>query len=118
MNLVRKLLGTSLALMTMLGAGAAGARGPHIHFGLAFGGPVFWSDYYAYPWPYAYGPAPYYPPVVGVPRQPTVYIERDSGAPSASVEHWWYYCAEAKTYYPYVKECRGGWQRVSPRPPS
>ncbi len=28
----------------------------------------------------------------------------------------WYYCAESKTYYPYVKECPGGWQRVTPQP--
>ncbi len=24
--------------------------------------------------------------------------------------------AESKTYYPYVKECPGGWQRVTPQP--
>lgn len=43
-----------------------------------------------------------------------VYVERSPPAePPAPV--WWYWCAEAKAYYPYVKECPGGWQRVPPQ---
>jgi hypothetical protein len=32
--------------------------------------------------------------------------------------HWWYFCPESRAYYPYVRECAGGWQRVAPQPPS
>src|SRR3989442_1552066 len=27
----------------------------------------------------------------------------------------WYYCNDAKAYYPYVRECRSGWLRVAPQ---
>jgi FKBP-type peptidyl-prolyl cis-trans isomerase FkpA len=27
----------------------------------------------------------------------------------------WYYCSDAKAYYPYVRECRSGWLRVAPQ---
>ena len=41
---------------------------------------------------------------------PQRYIEQSQPADS------WYYCADSKAYYPYVKDCPGGWQRVSPTP--
>jgi hypothetical protein len=52
-----------------------------------------------------------------VPSEPSVYVEqpRAQAAPEASA--YWYYCAGAGAYYPYVRECPGGWQRVAPRPP-
>jgi len=67
--------------------------------------------------PPVYGYVPpvygYVPPVYGAPGPP-VYVERDPpAAPAAPV--WWYWCAEANAYYPYVKECPGGWQRVPPQ---
>jgi hypothetical protein len=47
-----------------------------------------------------------------------VYVE---AAPAQVVqqpaEQYWYYCADSKTYYPYVQKCATPWQRVSPRPP-
>jgi hypothetical protein len=51
-----------------------------------------------------------------------VYIEQPAApAPAAPVAaapvNYWYYCAAAKGYYPYVKECPSGWQKVSPQPP-
>ena len=30
----------------------------------------------------------------------------------------WYYCADSNSYYPYVRDCPGGWQRVPAQPPS
>jgi hypothetical protein len=55
------------------------------------------------------GPAP----VAAAPAP--VFIERDPpAAPAAPV--WWYWCDEAKAYYPYVKECPGDWRRVPPQP--
>lgn len=88
-------------------------HGPRVVFGFNFGVP-----YYA---PYYYYPAPvYYPVPVVVQSAPQVYTERsDVAAPAApAAENSWYYCAASRGYYPYVKECPGGWQRVSPTPPS
>ena len=30
--------------------------------------------------------------------------------------NWWYWCESSKKYYPYVKECAGGFERVPPQP--
>jgi hypothetical protein len=55
---------------------------------------------------------------------PPVFIERDPPPPAPAVQqqqqpgHWWYFCPGSNAYYPYVRECPGGWQRVSPQPPS
>ncbi len=35
--------------------------------------------------------------------------------PQAEQESYWYYCADFKAYWPYVKECPGGWQKVVPQ---
>jgi hypothetical protein len=38
-----------------------------------------------------------------------------AGTPSQSAQaSSWYYCNDAKAYYPYVRECRSGWLRVAP----
>lgn len=103
-------------------ASAHGYRsGPRVTFGFAFGGPLYYGPRYYAPY---YSPYYYYPPypaVVGVPYSPpapTTYIERDA-VQSAPVRPagYWYYCADSQGYYPYVKECAGGWQQVSPQPP-
>lgn len=69
-------------------------------------------------------PRYYVAPVVVVPAAPPVYVEQaSSGEVQAPVPQAqapandWYYCAKPEGYYPYVKECPGGWQRVAPRPP-
>jgi len=93
--------------------------------GIGVGLPVYWGPRWYYPYPaYPYY-APYYypysyPPAYYPSSGPTTYIEQGGGqaAPQQQApEHWWYYCADAKAYYPYVRECPGGWQRVSPQPP-
>jgi len=81
-----------------------------VHFGVVIGAP-FYPWYY--PW---YPPYYYYPPVVAAPAPPPTYIEQAQPAPAQQSHGFWYYCAESKTYYPYVKECPGGWQRVTPQP--
>jgi hypothetical protein len=93
--------------------------GPRVGFGFYLGGPAaFWPGYY--PAPYYYPPY-YYPPVVTVPASPPVYVEQNveqsQSTPSGQPEGYWYYCAAAKAYYPYVQQCAGGWQPVSPQPP-
>jgi hypothetical protein len=80
-------------------------------------GPGYWGPSYGYVYPPYYGYGYGYTPPAYVAPDPPVYIERDPPAqPAAPV--WWYWCADAKAYYPYVKECPGGWQRVPPQPPA
>jgi hypothetical protein len=84
-----------------------------VHFGLYFGAPLYWPAYPYYPAPY------YYPPTVVVPQSPPVYVEQGQQSGQAPAEHgWWYFCRESNAYYPYVKHCPGGWERVDPQPPA
>jgi hypothetical protein len=65
---------------------------------------------YAYaPYPAAYGyQYPYsYPYTYAAPA--SVYATASAPAPS-----YWYYCASARTYYPYISTCPEGWMQVVP----
>jgi hypothetical protein len=100
--------------------GGSGWHGGHccgarVGFGVFVGAPFF--PYYAAPY---YYPPYYYPPAVAGPAYDPAYVEQGAvqAAPSQPQANWWYYCADAKSYYPYVRECPGGWVRVSPQPPS
>lgn len=118
----------AVLLLGAAGVGNAWAdRGHHrSHFGIMIG--PYWGPSYYSPFPYYYPPyspySPYYnPPVVIERPAPQVYIEQlpaPAAPPAAAVAppvNYWYYCAAANGYYPYVKECRGGWQKVLPQPP-
>lgn len=85
----------------------------HVRFGVTID--PFWGWPWYYP-PYYYPPV--YPPLDTVLSTPPVYVEQGS-VPDASAApgNYWYYCSDARSYYPYVKECPGGWQRVAPQPP-
>jgi hypothetical protein len=63
----------------------------------------WWGD------PYFYYAAP---PVV-IQQGPTEYIQQ---APAPPQQGYWYFCQGAGAYYPYVKECPGGWMTVVPAP--
>ncbi|MGE5638797.1 MAG: hypothetical protein ACM30H_01770 [Clostridia bacterium] len=117
----------SLALGALIAAGillglpdeaAAGGRshgfahsGGHFHPGfhsgvhtrIFIGAPLVVAPFAAYPYYYAPAPVYYAPP-------PPAYVE----APPP--QQYWYYCASARAYYPYVQDCPGGWQRVLPTP--
>ncbi len=74
------------------------------------GGGVGWWG-----WPGWWGPGwwdyPYYAaPSVAIPSAPTTYIQQEPAA-----DAYWYYCKEAGAYYPYVKDCPGGWMQVVPQ---
>jgi hypothetical protein len=102
-----------LAVLLAFGAGfsesaSAGGRA-RVSVGFAFGGP-FW-----YPAPWYYAPPYYYSPPQVVYSSPPVYIERQDAAEERSAD-WWYYCDQSKAYYPYVKTCPTGWQKVAPAP--
>jgi hypothetical protein len=78
----------------------------HRHSGVFIGIPIFAP---------LVAPLPYYP---ARPAAPTVYIEQASEPQDPAREQsYWYYCADAKAYYPYVSDCPGGWQQVVPQPP-
>jgi len=75
-------------------------------------GAPFYAPYY-YPYPYSY-PYPYYYPPVAMQYAPPAYVDQGE---SGMTEAYWYYCASANAYYPHVRECPEGWQRVAPQPP-
>lgn len=115
----------TIALLLLCVVGASNAWADHRHHharigvGVVIGGPYWGPAYYPFS-PYYY--PPYYPPVV-VERPAPVYIEQQVApappAPPVAVApvEYWYYCAATQGYYPYVKECPGGWQKVLPQPP-
>ena len=113
-----------LIVLLLLGAtgvsnagGRHGGHRSHGHFSVIVG--PYWGPY----WGPRYYP-PYYAPIVVERSAPLVYIEQQPALlappPSASgiatPSNYWYYCAPAAGYYPYVKECPGGWQKVLPQP--
>jgi hypothetical protein len=68
--------------------------------------------WYFYPRPVYPYPDAYTPPVVVVPQAPPA----ESVAPAPPLQNW-YYCASAKSYYPYVSSCPEGWKMVPATPP-
>jgi len=122
------MLALTVGLIAALSAGSVlahggyrGYYGPRTSVGVVIGAPLYWGGwgYYPRPYPYYYPPAYYYPPVVVSPPAPTVYIERPDNvraAPERTPQDYWYYCPESEAYYPYVKQCAKGWQRVTPQP--
>ncbi|HUQ24598.1 MAG TPA: hypothetical protein VM140_02930 [Burkholderiales bacterium] len=68
----------------------------HHHHGgsRVFIGGAFYYGYPAYYYPYG---VPLYAP--------------------APADPYWYYCRAANTYYPYVQNCPGGWERYLPGTP-
>jgi hypothetical protein len=75
---------------------------------------------YVWPGPYYYYP-PYYPPysplVVVRPQPQIYYIERAAPQAASAAGALWYFCRATGSYYPYVRECPGGWEQVVPTPP-
>jgi hypothetical protein len=128
-TLVLILLGTLVNGSAMAGYrghayGHGHKHGPIVRLGFSYGFPIYAPHYlpasfYTYP---AYsGPAPIYvypPPAIRHFPAP-VYVEQ-SVAPAVSApsqaQSDWFYCAGSQTYYPYARECSGGWQRVPAQP--
>lgn len=116
MNAIRFVIALLLGVTV---SGGAWADHGHVRFGVMIG-PI-WGPWY-YPGPY-YHP-PYYPPLVIEPAEPQVYVEQPSAPPTepppaatTAPDYYWYYCAAKKAYYPYVRQCPKGWQKVLPSPP-
>lgn len=111
----------TLALLCVLALGAGTASSAwarHFHHGVHIGvyiGPSFGWGWY-YPPPVYYYP---YPLVVMAPAAPPVYIEQAPAAAQPEPQaNYWYYCSNPDGYYPYIKQCPGGWKRVAPLPPA
>jgi hypothetical protein len=109
-----------ISVLVLVGVLASGsAMADHVRFGVSLGVPLYAPGYYSpYYYGYPYPAYPYaYPPVV-VQSAPPVYVEQGAAqtAPAPAPADW-YYCAASKSYYPYVSECPGGWQRVPAQPP-
>jgi len=87
--------------------------------GVFIGGPWWWDPWwwgppYAYPYPYWYYP-PYGPSAPASAEGSSVYIQKPS-ASSEQPQGYWYYCASATAYYPYVQTCPEAWIKVPPAP--
>lgn len=117
-------LSAAAVLVAALGTDFAEARPGHRHFHggarVVFFAPVFVPRfYYPPPYYYYYYPPPVYyaPPAYFAP--PPVYIEQPQSQqpPQPRSEAYWYFCPASQGYYPHVRECPGGWQRVAPQPP-
>jgi hypothetical protein len=106
-------------------------------FGFLLGSAILYSAvqqprtvYYSPPVVYAppvYAPVvvqPYYveqtyvspPPVALPPPVPTPYAGQNPSYDPPGGQ-WWYSCKKPAGYYPYVRECPSGWEKVSPTPP-
>lgn len=118
-----------------VGSGFAPGYGPGFGPGYRpyYGRPYYGPNFYGDPYYYGYPPAVVYAPVqqpviIEQAPQPTVYVEQTpaqaaAGSPQAAPtaaaqqDYSWYHCDQPEGYYPYVKECPQGWQKVKPEPP-
>jgi hypothetical protein len=102
--------------------GHRGFGGPRVFVGSRFfGGPRFFGPRIfigapvfvgAAAWPWYWGPSYAATP-------PPVYNEAlVQTPPTSATPSYWYYCAESGAYYPYARQCPGGWLRVVPAPPA
>lgn len=66
--------------------------------------------WYFYPAPVYPYPNPWEPP-------PVEYVTPPAGSVPPPPTQYWYYCENAKGYYPYVPTCPGGWKQVPATPP-
>ena len=114
----------------MAGGGHGGGWGwGYFGLGLATGAllsyPYYYQPYYPYYayYPYAYAPAYSPSPSVMYREREPVYSDEGAYAEPDRVRYssrntWYYYCKESNAYYPYVRRCDGGWEKVPAVPPS
>lgn len=83
---------------------------------------VYYAPQVAYAPPVTAFVRPYYaeptyvnPPLASMPPPPQHLAWNSALDPAAS--QWWYFCNSPNGYYPYVRECPSGWEKVSPTPP-
>ncbi len=93
------------------------------HFFLGFHGPGVWVhgwDDGRYGWWLSLAGSWYFYPNAGLPGPAIVVQTPPTPAQSTTTTppppQYWYYCRSAKRYYPYVRQCPNGWQKVPARP--
>lgn len=90
------------------GGGHYGGGG-HFRSGVTFGLGI--GPWWGYPYPFYY-----YPPPTVIIRQAPEYYEEDV-APVQPTQRYWYFCRDLNAYYPYVRSCPEGWEKVPAIPP-
>lgn len=113
---MKKLFVVFLAILSVTPAYADGGRGHgHGYYGRGYG----WGWGGDWIFPALVGGALVYgltqPPTVVQPQ--TIYLQPQPGVAPSSPQYW-YFCAAANAYYPYVATCPGGWQPVPATPPA
>ncbi len=106
-----------LVLLALCAAALPAHARSSVVLGFHFGFPIYGPPAYYYPPPYYYYPAPYYYYPAPVYAAPAPAAPAAPAAPSAAPAPSWYYCESSRAYYPYVRECPGGWQQVPASPP-
>ena len=84
--------------------------GPVVGLGLGLGLLGLTYPYYGNPYYPGYSPAP-------VIQEPSPEIYLAPGRQQSAAQNFWYFCQDPEGYYPYVKQCPGGWMKVVPAPP-
>jgi hypothetical protein len=128
----------AIAFLVMLSSSSAYAEGGHGRghgWGWGgwvapalIGGAIAYDLAYPYSYPYRYPysyplyvqPYPVYPQTVYIQPAPVYEQAFPSNAGSAaapSASQYWYFCASAQGYYPYVTNCPEGWKMVPTTPP-
>ncbi len=113
-------LSIGLASFDAAAHGPRGRIGLGVHIGVP--GPFYWGPRYYYGGPsFYYSPPPYYYSAPVIVEQPPVYVERGTNEPAAPATQPaspgdWYFCTDPEGYYPYVKQCPGGWRKVPAQP--
>jgi len=119
---------TTLMIFMLLGlltSGVVSAHGGYNRFNFGINlGPGYYGypsyDYYDpffYPPIYSYPPAVVMPtPPIVLPQAPPVYLQQETTTAIQPQTNYWHYCSNPNGYYPYVKQCPGGWLQVNPQP--
>lgn len=96
------------------GGGYHGGWGGHWHGGWGGG---WYGGVYVNPWWYA-DAYPYYayPDVAIAPAAPVAQVYAAPNSAPVASQGTWYYCQNPAGYYPYIKNCGGGWQQVPAQP--
>jgi len=92
-----------IAVLLVVASTTVLARG-RVHFGVHIG--PYWGPWWIIPPPVVYS-VPVDEP------EPPIVIEQ-----TTSPADYWYFCRSANAYYPYVKACSEGWEKVPVKPPA
>jgi len=105
-----KLMYLTIVLLTIIANDSVFARGGGYGF-YGYGG---YYGYGLYDYPFYYSPAV----VLAPPSTLPVFIQQEQPQTVQPQANYWHYCQNPEGYYPYVRNCPGGWQQIAPQPPA